>query len=171
MPLTLLVASDSHGRADHLALAVKRADPAMLLFLGDGLRDLSALPPQIPQCAVCGNCDWGTRADAPPVRVEEIGGYRLYMTHGHLQGVKSTLDVAVKNAVCAEADVLLYGHTHVPFEKTYPRGTKIGDTCIKKPLLVLCPGSIGAPPDGIPRFATLTLLQSGILAGFGQLSQ
>ena len=169
MPLTLLVASDSHGRADRLALAVKRADPAMLLFLGDGLRDLHALPPQLPLRAVYGNCDWTARADAPALRMEEIGGYRIYMTHGHLPGVKSTLSVAIANAVAAGADVLLYGHTHVPFEKTYPRGTQIGDTCIKKPLLVLCPGSIGAPPDGVPRFATLTLLPSAPLAGFGQL--
>lgn len=65
--------------------------------------------------------------------------------------------------------MLLHGHTHIPFEKTYPRGSKIGDTCTEKPLLVLCPGSIGQPPDGRPRFATLTLTENGPLAGFGKL--
>jgi putative phosphoesterase len=169
MPMTLLIASDSHGRADLLERAVALVDPALLLFLGDGLRDLTALSERVLTRAVCGNCDWTARADAPPIRVEEIAGYRIYMTHGHLQGVKLSLDTAIQNAIVAGADVLLHGHTHIPFEKTYPRGSKIGDTCTEKPLLVLCPGSIGQPPDGRPRFATLTLTENGPLAGFGKL--
>ena len=169
MPMTLLIASDSHGRADLLERAVRRVDPALLLFLGDGLRDLTALSERVLTRAVCGNCDWTARTDAPPVRVEEIAGYRIYMTHGHLQGVKRSLDAVIQNAITAEADVLVYGHTHIPFERTYPRGAKIGDTCAEKPLLVICPGSIGQPPDGHPSFATLTLTEGGPLAGFGKL--
>lgn len=94
MPMTLLIASDSHGRADLLERAVALVDPALLLFLGDGLRDLTALSERVLTRAVCGNCDWTARADAPPIRVEEIAGYRIYMTHGHLQGVKLSLDTA-----------------------------------------------------------------------------
>ncbi|MBO7341867.1 MAG: hypothetical protein J6U87_04205, partial [Clostridia bacterium] len=67
------------------------------------------------------------------------------------------------------ADVLLHGHTHVAFEKTYPVGARIGSTVLTKPLLVLCPGSLGQPPDGHPTFATLTLAENGVLAGFGRL--
>lgn len=169
MPLTLLVVSDTHGRADLLLEAFRRAKPDGVLFLGDGLRDLNILPADTTLRAVRGNCDWITHADAPPVRVEEIAGYRIYMTHGHLQGVKLSLDAAIENATAANADVLLYGHTHVPFEKTYPVSALIGKTTLQKPLLVLCPGSLGQPPDGHPGFATLTLAAGGVLAGFGQL--
>ena len=169
MPLSFLVASDTHGRADLLLEAFRRARPDGVLFLGDGLRDLNMLPADITLRAVRGNCDWTAREDAPPVRVEEIAGYRIYMTHGHLQGVKLSLDAAIENAAAAGADVLLYGHTHVPFEKTYPVSALIGKTTLQKPLLVLCPGSLGQPTDGHPSFATLTLAAGGVLAGFGNL--
>lgn len=169
MPLTFLVASDTHGRADLLLEAFRRAKPDGVLFLGDGLRDLGVLPDDTTLRAVCGNCDWTAREDAPPVRVEDIAGYRIYMTHGHQQGVKLSLDTAIANAVAANADVLLYGHTHIPHEKSYPVGALIGKTALQKPLLVLCPGSLGQPPDCHPTFATLTLAENGVLAGFGKL--
>lgn len=169
MPLTYLVASDTHGRADCLFEAFLRARPDGVLFLGDGLRDLSILPCDIALRTVRGNCDWTTRTDAPPVRVEDIAGYRIYMTHGHLQGVKHSLDSAIADAAAAGADVLLYGHTHVPYEKTYSVGALIGKTVLEKDLLVLCPGSLGHPLDAHPTFATLTLAEGGVLAGFGQL--
>ena len=169
MPLTYLVCSDTHGRADLLEAAFRRARPDGVLFLGDGLRDLSILPIGFTLRAVYGNCDWFSRTDIPATRVEQIAGYRIFMTHGHLQGVKQTLECAIEAAAAADADVLLYGHTHVPFEKTYPEGTQIGETVLKKSLLVLCPGSLGQPPDAHPSFATLTLAAGGVLAGFGKL--
>ena len=169
MPLTLLVASDTHGRADLLREAFRRAKADGVLFLGDGLRDLGVLPGDTTLRAVRGNCDWTTHEDAPPVRVEEIAGYRLYLTHGHLQGVKLSRDTAIENAAAAGADVLLHGHTHIAFEKSYPVGARIANTVLQKPLLVLCPGSLGQSPDGHPTFATLTLAEGGVLAGFGKL--
>ncbi len=170
MNLTLLVASDTHGRADLLERALKRAKPDMLLFLGDGLRDLGVVPSEITVRAVRGNCDWMTVPDAPSVRIETVAGTCIYMTHGHLHGVKGQLDSAIAAAAEAGADVLLYGHTHVPFERMLAAGEEIGgETVLKKSLLVLCPGSLGQPPDGIPSFATLTPAPSGVLAGFGKL--
>ena len=169
MPLTFLIASDTHGRADLLLEAFRRAKPDGVFFLGDGLRDLNVLPGDTTLRAVCGNCDWTAHEDAPPVRVEQIAGYTVYLTHGHLQGVKLSLDTAIQNAAAAGADVLLHGHTHIPFEKTYSIGTKIGNTVLKRPLLAVCPGSLGQPPDGHPSFATLTLAEGGVLAGSGKL--
>ena len=169
MPLTLLIASDTHGRADLLQRALERTGADLLLFLGDGLRDLCAVPSDVTVRAVRGNCDWVSAPDAPTVRVETVAGTRIYMTHGHLHGVKLQLDTAMAAAVAAEADVLLYGHTHMPFERTLTRGTSLGGTVLQKDLLVLCPGSLGQPPDAHPSFATLTLTKSGPLAGFGKL--
>lgn len=167
--LTLLVASDTHGDYARLLEAVKRAKPDMLLFLGDGLRDVRALDVAFPVRAVKGNCDW--LGDEPLSRVEEIGGYRIFMTHGHREGVKYQLDAAIAAAAEREADVLLFGHTHCPLERTLPAGSKIEgtDTVLFKQLLVVCPGSLGQPRSGMPSFATLTLSPQGVLAGFGNL--
>ena len=169
MPVTLLVAADTHGRDDLLREAARRAKPDMLLFLGDGLRDLGALPDDLPVRAVRGNCDWFSADDAPLTRIERVCGYLLYLTHGHAQGVKAGLDAAVAAAAAAGADVLLHGHTHVPRELHLAAGETVGGTVLQKPLLILCPGSLGQPQVGQPSFATLTLSPAGILAGFGEI--
>jgi len=40
---------------------------------------------------------------------------------------------------------------------------------LTKPLLAVCPGSLGEPLRGDATFATLTVRKNGILAGFGTL--
>ena len=161
MPMTLLIASDTHGRADRLLEAFRRCTPAAVLFLGDGLRDLSYLPQNIPVHAVRGNCDWSIGEDAPPTRVLQIGGYRLFLTHGHLHGVKLQLDAAIAAAAAADADVLLYGHTHVASE-TYLSEENGG------PLWLFCPGSLGHPADGAPSYGLLMLDEGGVLFSVGR---
>jgi putative phosphoesterase len=168
-----LVLSDSHGRTAHLTRLIEQLNfrPTAILFLGDGLRDLRVFEEHptwrdIPVYAVAGNCDCFfdfTSAREPNCRLLPVGTHRIFMTHGHRYGVKHSLESAVAAAVSREADVLLYGHTHVPFEKTYPVGALIGGIELKKPLLVLCPGSLGDPRNGQPTFATLTLRDNGIL--------
>ena len=128
MPLSFLVASDTHGRADLLEKAFRRAKPDGVLFLGDGLRDLNILPADTTLRAVCGNCDWTAREDAPPVRVEQIAGYRIYMTHGHRAAGYMGL---VYKAQELEARVAMFGHTHVPFCE------------VQQGVMLLNPGSAG----------------------------
>lgn len=89
--MVLLVASDTHGHADRLLTAVSRVRPAALLFLGDGLSDLSVLPSELPVRAVCGNCDFFGR-EFPTCRLEVFGQTRIFLTHGHTLGVKGGLN-------------------------------------------------------------------------------
>ena len=42
-----------------------------------------------------------------------VGGVSVYMTHGHIQKVKQTLGLLLKDARESRVDVALYGHTHV----------------------------------------------------------
>ena len=160
--MDIVVVSDTHGRHDRLAELARRTKCGVLLFLGDGLRDLNVLRDDITVRAVRGNCDF-FGADIPDTRLEIFGAYRIFMTHGHRYGVKHGLDALIASAANRKADVLLYGHTHVPYEATLPAGRVIGGITLEKPLTVLCPGSLGAPRDGTPTFATLTLCDSGIL--------
>ena len=166
--MDILIASDTHGRRDHLATLFDRTKMGVLLFLGDGLRDLNVLHDSVTVRAVRGNCDF-FGADVPETRVEVFGNCRIFMTHGHRFGVKHQLDAAVSAAVAAEADILLYGHTHEPLRRTLPCGVTVGGVELKKPLQIFCPGSLGEPRGGAPSFGTLTLRDGAWLLAHGTL--
>ena len=166
--MEILVVSDTHGRASRLAEVLERTNADTLLFLGDGLRDLSVVPEEVAVYAVRGNCDF-MGLDTPDARIEIFGACRVCMTHGHRYGVKSTLTAAIRAAARRNADVLLYGHTHVPLERTLPAGYVVEDVVLSKPLTVLCPGSLGDPRDGSPTFGRLMIAPSGVLTGIGKL--
>lgn len=53
---------------------LRRTGADVLLFLGDGLRDLSVVDERVTVRAVCGNCDLFMMADAPVLRLEIFGG-------------------------------------------------------------------------------------------------
>ena len=165
-----LVLSDSHGRADLVdrAFGAQLRVPDAVLFLGDGLRDLRVLEYQ-DLCVRCvrGNCDFYTSFEgqsAPEQALLEIGAYRVVMMHGHTHGVKGGMERAVVFAAQAEADVLLYGHTHKARQQWFDAGERFGGQVLKKPLLVCNPGAL---QDG--NFGTLTVSNQGILFGFGSL--
>ena len=166
--MEILVVSDTHGRASRLSEVLERTNADTLLFLGDGLRDLSVVPDGVAVYAVRGNCDF-MGWDTPDERTEILGTCRVFMTHGHRYGVKSTLSAAICAAAARNADVLLYGHTHVPLERTLPAGYTVDGVTLQKPLCILCPGSLGDPRDGSPTFGRLMIGKSGILTGLGKL--
>ena len=166
--MEILVVSDTHGRASRLSEILERTNADTLLFLGDGLRDLSVVPAGVAVYAVRGNCDF-MGFDTPDARLEIFDTCRVFMTHGHRYGVKSSLSAAIRAAAERSADVLLYGHTHVPLEKSLPAGYTVDGVTLQKPLLVLCPGSLGDPRDGSPTFGRLMIGKSGILTGLGKL--
>lgn len=165
-----LVLSDSHGRADLVdrAIEVQLRVPDAVLFLGDGLRDLRVLEYQdIHVRCVRGNCDFYTLFEGQHVPEQvllEVGAYRILMMHGHTHSVKGGMERACAFAAQAEADVLLYGHTHLPQRQWFDAGEHFGSHVLKKPLLVCNPGAL---QDG--NFGTLTVRNQGILFGFGSL--
>jgi len=130
--MKILVMSDSHGSTNNMLDAVDLEAPDMILHLGDNERDCSAIVSMyanIPLRKVRGNCD---RFSAEPDMDEFVlEGKRFFMTHGHLFGVKSWKTNVIEAAVNRNADVLLFGHTHVPHYS------------VKKNLTVVNPGNIG----------------------------
>lgn len=114
--MKLLILSDSHGVMQYMCDAVEKEHPDYVIHLGDHDRDaeeLSQYYPQLPITWVCGNCD--RMSDAPQTRTVTYIGRKFFLCHGHTLGVKSGLLRAVYTAREAGADVLLYGHTHIPF--------------------------------------------------------
>lgn len=172
--IILLVLSDSHGRPDRITQAYKSIGKAdEILFLGDGVRDLDRadIGEKTPIC-VRGNCDslgYFSNNDIPTERMLCFGEYNILMTHGHVLGVKSSLERAVIYASQRKADVLLYGHTHIKNELYLPSGEAVGEIVLQKPLRVFSPGSIGAPREGRPSFGVITIRGKHILSSFGEI--
>ena len=111
------VFSDSHGDQDALdVLLDKMGYIDAACFLGDVARDaayledrLASMPNHPPLYAVRGNNDYYSACTLPWERIEEIGGVRIYMTHGHR--LVSLMGLAYK-AQEIGANVALFGHTH-----------------------------------------------------------
>lgn len=172
--MQLLVLSDSHGRADRLRESARRCCGVdMILFLGDGLRDLSVLDERATErlCAVRGNCDLFSplAADLPEERFLAFDAYRVLMMHGHTHDVKLGISRAVAYAHERGADVLLFGHTHEPLSLYLPEGSDVGGTVLLRPLHVFNPGSIGAPRGTAPSYGRVDLRPSGIVCSHGIL--
>ena len=113
--MKLLVFSDSHRNLQNMRRAVEAEQPDSLLHLGDhedDARQLAQEFPQLPLLQVCGNCDAGWSEEK---LVRRLGGAVFFLTHGHRYGVKYGLLRAELAAREANADVLLFGHTHLPY--------------------------------------------------------
>lgn len=94
----------------------RREKPESILHLGDLCRDFEELQRRMPMQTmqnVCGNCDGFT--ETPDQRVLLVEGRRILMCHGHRYRVKSDYGPAVWAAQEANADILLFGHTHIPY--------------------------------------------------------
>ena len=148
--MKLLVFSDSHGMPLYMREALERHCTAdAVIFLGDGMRDFEAMRALFPEMAfyaVRGNCDFGS--DAPVKMVLDLGGARIFCTHGHAYNVKYGLYSAVCAAREEKANLLLFGHTHEPLE-TYDDG-----------LYILNPGSVSAYPAS---YGIVELSSAGIV--------
>jgi len=97
--------------------AVRRERPELVIHLGDGLSDAQLLATEIyptPVLGVQGNCDF-PRDAAPITHTFHAESVRFFMTHGHAYGVKNGLLRLSLAARECEAQVVLFGHTHVPF--------------------------------------------------------
>lgn len=114
--MKILVFSDTHGCIETMYALVQSIKPDAVIHLGDCRSDATALKrlcPGLPVESVAGNCDG--RTDCPDTIVKSYAGVTLFMTHGHRYGVKNGLLRVCYAAREAQAQVLLFGHTHIPF--------------------------------------------------------
>ena len=117
------VFSDSHGDHNALDELLERMGALdAVCFLGDIERDvehlrtrLAAMPNQPPLYAVRGNNDVYSTCALPWELLVELGGVRVYMTHGHR--LASLMGLAYKAQECG-AQLALFGHTHQALYET-----------------------------------------------------
>ena len=114
--MKILVFSDSHRSLSGMYTAIDRHQPQQVIHLGDVLSDVEEVAkhyPKLPFCTVPGNCD-GWFTTAPLKKQITLEGKSILLSHGHRWGVKSGYDGAIADARAVGADILLFGHTHVP---------------------------------------------------------
>ena len=115
--MKLLILSDSHGEQEFMQLAVRRERPDAVIHLGDHCADADRLAEEfcgLPVLSVRGNCDlWGPPRAETLLRTFE--GVRIFGTHGHRYGVKQGLLRFSLAAQEQQAQVALFGHTHIPY--------------------------------------------------------
>lgn len=114
--MKILIMSDSHSSLRGMRSFIRWAKPEHVIHLGDLMEDAQAVQEEFSWLRfhmVPGNCDMGSLwSREPKVLCYEIGGVRLYMTHGHLHGVKSDLARLIQEARQMGAAAALFGHTH-----------------------------------------------------------
>ena len=171
--MRFLVVSDSHGRYERLeSLISMHRNIDALIFLGDGISDLDradAYSRGFTIFSVKGNCDglsFFGRGRAEEECSFSLGGYKFLIMHGHTRGVKHSLTGAIYAAREAEADLLLFGHTHEPLEKYIPANEENG---LDKPLYLFNPGSLGSSGDGYGHFGLIEIRDNGILLSHGKI--
>lgn len=131
----ILVISDTHGLVLPLKeIFEKHADVSAIFHCGDS--ELMNFDPILKNIHVVrGNCDYDRTL--PNELIVTIGEHKIYITHGHMYGVKSSLDQLQARTQTMGADIALYGHSHIakadvtdgillvnPGSLAYPRGRK-----------------------------------------------
>lgn len=114
--MLIAVVSDTHRQEYYIQKVksyIKNAD--ILIHLGDNIEDADELAEGFKGKVykVSGNCDFCRGAERE--LVIDVEGIRILITHGDRYGVKYELNNLYYRAMDAEADIALYGHTHIPY--------------------------------------------------------
>ena len=119
-----LIFSDSHGNISVMKKVITSSpDADCVIFAGDGVSDAEGLQNEFPEkmfFSVRGNNDYrlspyGYEREGELLFVLE--GKKIFLTHGHSFGVKSSLNSLFLKAQRDEIDLVIFGHTHIPYEE------------------------------------------------------
>ena len=148
-----IVFSDSHGsiRALEEIAKMHEKDTDAFIFCGDGIEEMEVLSYMYREkqmIYVSGNCDWGS--EVPDTKIIDLFGKKILVTHGHRFCVKNGLDILMSEAKKEGVDIVLYGHTHIPYTVTLDG------------IHYMNPGSSGKPKFGNPTYGILDVMENGI---------
>jgi hypothetical protein len=155
--MKLLVLSDSHGNTGMVLYAAEQTKPDAIIHLGDcrnDARELSRRIAGVELYTVKGNCDLHPAEETE--RLIQLGGVKLYITHGHLHRVKSGLAALTQAAVSKGADLALYGHTHIARVQQ------------AQGITLMCPGQLERAPAS---YGIVTIKDGAFECGIFSLTQ
>lgn len=137
--MRIIVVSDTHGRIDSFVKSIKSIErPKFIIHLGDYVEDGEKIQSitNIETVIVKGNGDYFNQKYEED-KLLEIEGKRFFITHGHKYSVRNRLDTIMYRGEELKADVILFGHTHIPIileeanmmimnpgSPSYPRGVE-----------------------------------------------
>lgn len=117
--IRIIVFSDTHKCIEPCIQVINNIKGVnMIIHAGDhwsDAREIESIFSDIPVKYVKGNCDF---AMAPLEELIEIGGKKIFVTHGHMYDVKLEHEhykTIQKRGLELGADVVVFGHTHIPF--------------------------------------------------------
>lgn len=117
--MRILVVSDCHGDFNNLHCALLDQPSAEVVFcLGDGEYDYDQIQSLFPNkmfIIIRGNCD--TRSTKPDTKIINIEDKCIFATHGHLYEVKIDLNRLHFAGKEVNAQIILFGHTHSPYNE------------------------------------------------------
>ncbi len=173
--IKILVVSDSHGQNYLVKRAIAQEAPFdILVHAGDvegSLRKELGDPAEYGVCAVAGNMDW--HDEYPDSRCFTAGGRRFYLVHGHRHGVHGSRDRLVKAAIENGAEIVIFGHTHMPVLEERDGITVLNPGSIAKPrqqgwkktyAVIELPVDDDGRPAGEPRITIRSLKGRGLLS-------
>ena len=132
--MRVLVVSDTHGRHANLDRALNEAGEIdVFIHLGDveGGEDYMNAVIGCEKHIVRGNNDFF--CDLPREEEFYLGGYKVFITHGHAYYVSLDPEYIWQEGQARKADIVMYGHTHRPFFEQ------------KDGITLLNPGSLSFP--------------------------
>lgn len=141
----IAIVGDTHGRIEEIKQELKKLSVDHFLYTGDFYGDAKRLAHYlgISFDGVLGNCD-PPNPEAQEERVIDWAGKRIFMVHGHQYGVKTSLNRLYYRAAELQANIVLFGHTHMPVAEFI------------EDILFINPGSPSRPRGGAkPSFALL----------------
>lgn len=112
--MKILVVSDTHGDVKKVIDYIEdRGDIQKIFHLGDYTGDAKLIYSMtgIEVVKVKGNGDY-TDTSTLEDQLIEVEGHKIFLTHGHMYGVKTSLNSIFYKAKSLGAEVLLFGHTH-----------------------------------------------------------
>ncbi|MBR5047138.1 MAG: metallophosphoesterase [Eubacterium sp.] len=139
----LLVISDNHGSEYEIRNILEefRGKYDALVHCGDSTWSPEYLE-SLADCPVYmakGNCDYGFVDREEDVF--EFADHICFVTHGHRYGVSWGLNELLEKGQEYSADIIFYGHTHVPDYEEYE----------EEKVIIMNPGSITLPRQRRPQ--------------------
>lgn len=152
--MRILVISDTHRNLRNVYKTINSIENMIdaVIHCGDVTEDAETIRRRYPKLKVFnvrGNCDYDS--SVPDEDIFILSGKRIFVTHGHMYGVNWNTDRLCFRAAEAEADVCLYGHTHIPDIENY--GT----------VTIMNPGSISSPRGGSKCSYGIIKIEDGVV--------
>ena len=114
--MRIFVISDTHGRTDEIIEKIKEMEePDLIIHLGDYVEDGIRIEEEtyIETIIVRGNGDY-FHTEFNEDELITINNKKIFISHGHNYNVRYGEDNIIYKGMELGADLILFGHTHIP---------------------------------------------------------